>query len=265
MIKYKIDEQELRNKYQELQNISDLAKYYNIPRTSMRLILKQLNIATIISKQLNEEFFDKDKETPESFYLAGFIAADGNIDKVKPRIIIALAEKDIDFLTNIKKLIGSNAVIAKRIAYGSKRNSKYKDTISYALRFSSLNIVKDLQRFNIIPNKTKIYDFPSWLIDHPLINHFMRGYNDGDGCLRITKDNQLSFNLVGNQSFLTTYQDILVDNGCLTHHNKIVPDRNVFVLKYCGNRLVPKICQFLYKNSTFHLNRKYDIYKASLT
>lgn len=254
MRKYNFNKQELENKLLELKTITKVAEYYNVPRTSMSLILKQRNI---FNKKINENFFSKD--TQESFYLAGFLAADGNVDKNLRRITIGLAEKDLIFLNKIKTLIEFKGNLTKSISHGSKRSEKYKDTTAYFLRFSSKQVADDLTRFNIVPCKTKIYDFPEWLIDHPLVHHFMRGYFDGDGCLR--HDNkQLSFSLVGNKFFLEKFQNIL-EKQCYIKNNKISKDRNIFKLKYCGNKLVPKICEFLYNNSTFHLDRKYYIYK----
>lgn len=213
---------------------------------------------------LKEDFFQTENEY--SFYLAGFIGADGNIEKnhkgANRRLTIGLSEKDLLFLNNIKNLLGSDTKLINNISYGSRRNPLWKDTKSYTLRVSSSKIAFDLIKFNIVPNKTKIYTFPQWLINHPLVNHYMLGYNDGDGCLRIDEENQLSFKLVGNLSFLQDYQFIL-ERECKIHHNAIIKDGNTYILKYCGNNLVPKICQFLYHNSTFYLDRKFDIYKTN--
>src|ERR1035437_1379987 len=184
MRKYNFTKEELEEKYLELKTVTRVAEHFPIPLTSMCLQFKKLNVIHSrfpAKSAFNEDFFEIN--SPESFYLAGFIAADGNVDKNLSRITIALAEKDINFLEDIKKLICCNAKLSKHIDYGSKRNPLYKDTVNYFLRFSSKKMVEDLQKWNIIPNKTKTYDFPECAMTNDLVSHYMRGYFDGDGCL----------------------------------------------------------------------------------
>jgi hypothetical protein len=261
--KYNFTKEEIETKYLQLKTIRACANYYNIPYTSMSFIFKRLGVAHsrhFNQHKFNERFFLQD--TPEKFYMAGFIAADGNIDKNLRRITIGLAEKDLPFLAKIKELIEFEGPLTRNISYGSKRNKRYKDTVGYFLRFSSAEVAIELKKFNIVPNKTKIYDMPKWLLTHPLLNHFMRGYFDGDGCLR-KYDGQLSFSLVGNLFCLQKYQTIL-EEECSIHHNQITKDKSVHILKYCGNLIVPKICQFLYNNSTFQLDRKFNVYQRHM-
>ena len=132
---------------------------------------------------------------------------------------------------------------------------------------NSKSMVEDLKRFNIVPAKSKIYDLPEWLITHPLKSHFLRGYFDGDGSIGIRKlktQNKLRWALVGNIWFLEKYQQIL-EKECNIKHNNIYKRTDTFgQLEYSGNLVVPKICQYLYNNSTFHLDRKYNIYQEWL-
>jgi hypothetical protein len=199
--------------------------------------------------QFNEDFFAQD--TPESFYLAGFLAADGNVSDKKNAICISISDKDRLFLEDIQKLICYQGKIHIYKILNSKRNSNWKDTNT---------IVNDLKKFNIVPRKTKIYNFPEWLIDHPFVSHYMRGYMDGDGHLGIRYDKKLRFSLAGNLFFLKKYQQIL-ENNCGINHNKIqIRANGLSILEYAGNIIVPKICSFLYNNSTLCLKRKYNIY-----
>ena len=258
--KLKLDKLEVEQKYKELGTILKVAKYYKSNPCTMARFFRRNNInyKNKHKNTFNEEFFSVD--SPESFYLAGFIAADGNISSKKNRINIELAEKDKDFLQKILILINYQGNLKFNIIKNSKRNKNWKDTISYKLIFSSQKTVSDLKRFNIVPNKTKIYDFPDWLINHKFINHFMRGYFDGDGHIGVRNNKKLRWHLAGNYSFLCKFQFILEKN-CHIHHNKIVirPD-GLACLEYQGNVITTKICNFLYNNSTFHLDRKYNMY-----
>jgi hypothetical protein len=207
----------------------------------------------------NENYFQFD--TPDSFYWAGFIAADGCVVKRQYSKIlkITLSRKDRSHLDKIKIALQSNHPIKE---YYIKPSELIKKSgWSAEIQIVSKILFDDLTRFNIVPRKTFIYDMPKWLLGHPLLNHFMRGYFDGDGCIsycglgegRTIK--QLSFSLLGNESFLINYQNVLIKK-CLINENKIIPKDNVFSLSYAGNYNIEKLYNFLYKDATIFLDRK---------
>lgn len=258
-----LDKDEVTNKYLDLGTIKAVAHYYNANSSTMARFFKRYNIEYIQKHKnnFNESFFYND--SANAFYLAGFIAADGNISNQKYRITIELAEKDLDFLERMKCLINYNGDLIRSVVKNSKRDLKWKDTVNYSLKFSSKQVVEDLSRFNIVSRKTKIYDFPDWLINHPLVNHFMRGYFDGDGHIGLKKT-KLRFHLSGNYVFLTNFQYILERECDIAHNNIFTRPNGLSCLEYQGNIIASKIYQFLYNNSTFHLDRKYKVYKDFL-
>jgi len=259
----KLDKNEVKNKYIELGTIKAVANYYNADSSTMARFFRRNDIDYVLKhkQSFNEKFFSNND--PNVFYLAGFIAADGNISDKKYRITIELAEKDVKFLENISCIICYSGELTKSMVKNSKRNVKWSDTINYRLRFSSKQTVNDLLRFNIVPRKTKIYNFPDWLIEHSSVNHFMRGYFDGDGHIGLKK-NKLRFHLAGNYQFLVNYQNILEKKCKIAHNNVFTRPNGLSCLEYGGNIVVPKICEFLYNNSAFHLDRKYQVYKKFL-
>lgn len=141
---------------------------------------------------------------------------------------------------------------------------KYKElktikavSLFYNIPQSSMQF--QFKKFNIVPKKTSIYTFPKWLIKHELVHRFMRGYFDGDGSVYIDKENQLGFNVVGNNGFLHDYKSILEKN-CSVNVNKIYKDRSVYKIKYCGNNTVKSIYNFLYSDANIFLDRKKDVF-----
>lgn len=209
----------------------------------------------------NDDIFKFENE--KTFYLVGFIAADGSLQKRKYSKILklTLSKKDIEHLEKIKELLESNHPIKEYKVKPNKLISTSNDCVE--LQIVSNNIFDDLTRFNIVPNKTKIYEFPKWLIDHPLVNHFMRGYFDGDGSISyciIDKNRtirQKRFNMIGNENFIYNYRDILIKN-CNISKVKISPKGTIFSVSYCGNGNAQKIYNFLYKDATIYLERKYQ-------
>jgi hypothetical protein len=209
--------------------------------------------------ECNENIFDSDNA--ESFYLAGFIAADGSLQKRQYSKIlkICLSNVDLAHLEKIKISFNSNHPIK---TYNVKPGKLIKTSHKCVeIQIVSDKIYDDLLRFNIVPNKTFIYMMPEWLVNHPLVHHFMRGYFDGDGSIsycglsagRAIK--QLHFNILGTQNFIEEYRNILIKN-CQLHYNKTVVKNNVFSLSYSGNKVVKKIYDFLYKDATIWLDRK---------
>lgn len=249
----------LKIKYKELRTIDKVAKYFNVSRSTIKNNFKKYNITyeNCIKLKFNENFFNN---SPESFYIAGFIAADGSINK--NNLSIQLSSKDSAHLYKIKELLqleGELQLIPPRKSEINKRIINGGETI--LLRCNSSIMINDLKRFNIVPNKSKIYDMPDWLINHSLVNHFMRGYFDGDGSIGFVKT-KLRWSLVGNVWFLEKYQNILEKN-CNISHNKIcIRKEGLGQLEYQGNIVIPKICRFLYNDATCYLERKFNIYKS---
>lgn len=93
-----------------------------------------------------------------------------------------------------------------------------------------------------------------------LINHFIRGYFDGDGSISITKSNrQPHLNLLGSKSFLSTVQKILV-NVCGVSYTKIRKSSQIYSMSYGGKLNCKAIRDYLYKDSTIYLERKQKIF-----
>jgi hypothetical protein len=129
----------------------------------------------------DNNFFSKNTE--EAFYWAGFIAADGSVQKRKYSKIlkITLSTNDLKHLELFKKQILCDCPIKEYIVKPSKLVKTSNKCCE--IQIVSEKIFEDLARFNVVPDKTFIYQIPDWLLEHPLRHHFMRGYFDGDGCI----------------------------------------------------------------------------------
>jgi hypothetical protein len=208
----------------------------------------------------NDNFFSNDNE--QSFYWSGFIAADGCVFERghSKTLHLNLSENDLEHLLKFKNIIEFNGIINTSIARHSLKNPKWHDSIKKSIVISSQQIFEDLKRFNVVPNKTKIYTFPGWLINHPLVNHFMRGYVDGDGSwFEDIKRGRICFELRGNKDFLQDYKSILETALDIKSRVTVTTPDSTSKIKYYGKHLVPQLVDFLYKDATVYLQRKYDI------
>jgi len=129
-------------------------------------------------KKFNEDYFEV-IDTPEKAYFLGFIFADGclinNPKEYRYKLVIKIHNKDEDMLKRFISLLDSEVEIWR---------SKNRDISEVG--FSSKKMINDLKNLGIHQNKTYTIEYPK--IDEKLEKHFLRGYFDGDGCIRINKD-----------------------------------------------------------------------------
>lgn len=262
----------LEKAYNRLGSLKAVGRELNITADSVKDYMDKFDLS--YKKQTiykcDHEFFSKENE--ESFYLAGFIAADGCLKDGKTKyngtryeVYIALSSKDKGHLEKIKNILNAETPIRDYLIKNSKRNPKWNDTWKSEINITSKQMFDDLVKFHIVPRKSLIYTMPEWMKDHPLKHHFLRGYNDGDGSFywqlsEGRKEKQLCFSLRGTPEFLTDVRSILEQECNLkVRDNPIRISSNHGVLEYGGNGITKKICDYLYQDATIYLDRKKNI------
>jgi len=242
-------------------------KKYNVSDETIKRYMDKFNIP-YNKKPIctnDEDFFTRENEA--TFYVAGFLAADGcvSIEKGSYRLSLLLGQKDIDHLYLLRNLMKADNKISKRTSKNPHPDNKWNDSLVCNFKINSKKYFDDLSKFNIVPRKSLILEFPEWLIEHPLANHFMRGYNDGDGSWSVA-NNQIKFHLRGTKNFLLTFRNIL-EREC-SNIKKRTTEISIHdgcgQLSYGGNIIAKSISNFLYKDATIFLPRKREIIKHLL-
>lgn len=214
----------------------------------------------------NENFFRENTE--QTFYIAGFIAADGCIYKPKGNrqksLSIEISYKDHTLLSSIQQALNSNHKLYQR-----KRKRFNVVSHNITLLITSNKLCNDLQEiFGIGQRKSLTYSLPKKLLNHPLIHHFIRGYIDGDGSFsfsnskrRIEKEyiSQAKMSLLGSKIFLKQVRYILSNKCNTSNKQKIYKTKNIYTIYYGGNKQISNIIDILYNNATLYLKRKYVI------
>ena len=209
----------------------------------------------------DQDFFFRDNE--ESFYIAGYWGADGCVKSQRGNrsgeLSMSLGIKDADHFLKMKNVMKIENPLSNKIV---KNHGRIKDSYQNELSFTSRKLCYDLLRFNIAPRKTLNYSIPDWLFDHPLLNHFLRGFIDGDGTFCMLKQGKYgtaNFSIVGTEMFVRQFREILIkqcnlpiDSGC------IAEQKGCWCLSYGGNLIVGKIANYIYKDATIYLQRKYQ-------
>jgi hypothetical protein len=267
--------EKLEEAYTRLGSLSLVAKELGGTKEGIRRAMQRhgIEINPLVIHSCDHEFFSRDNE--ETFYLAGFIAADGCVKEHTNgnsyQLQIGLGLKDRDFLETLRQTMKAEAPIREFLIKNSKRNPKWNDTWKSEIIITSTRMFDDLKRFNVVPRKSLIYTFPEWMKTHSLKHHFIRGYNDGDGCFHVPKlaenrhTEQVYFSMRGTPEFLREVRDVLEKECDLEDRKKPIRISSGHgTLEYGGNGIIGKIVRFIYQDATIYLPRKYEIALKSM-
>lgn len=262
----------LEEAYARLGTLKAVARELKIDKDSVKLYMEkfELDYTKQVRYNCDHDFFSRDNE--ETFYVAGFIAADGCSKDRKSsngnrryELQIGLAKQDKDFLEQLRQMMKAETPIRDFLVKNSKRNPDWKDTWKSEITITSKQMCEDLERFNIVPRKSLIYTFPEWMKTHAFKHHFIRGYNDGDGSFYKPRlpdgkyTEQIYFSLRGTPAFLTDVRYILERECDLEKRDGAIRISSGHgVLEYGGNGVVKKIVSYLYRDATTYLPRKRD-------
>jgi hypothetical protein len=252
--------------YLIIKSIKKLSVKYKITTRQITNILNDNNIEhkKIRKTSLDETYFDNHNDDvigPNVMYWAGFIASDGNVmNKTESRsysMTVRLSVKDIDHLYKLQNSLKSTAKIrTHKNKTGFILNKPCKETESCVVSFSSKYLVNSLQYFNIVPAKSKIYDIPKYLYTHRFINHLIRGYMDGDGCVMFhNKYKRISF--YGTKECLESISEIIWQN-CHINKRAVSKNRTIYSTQYNGNDAIT-LLKWIYKGANIYLDRKHEL------
>lgn len=235
---------DLYNSGKTLEEISNLVK---IDRSYISRIVKEYtNIRDSslckIKYKIDESIFEK-IDSEESAYWFGFLYADGYINYNKNSITLCLSNNDLDILQKFLKFIKTDKPIRKN----NKDSSK--------VVIENKKITNDLKKLGLLQCKTHILSFPK--IRKNLLNHFIRGYFDGDGCITYGR----KLNTFANVSITSTLNFLKeIDNNIdvkfsyTKRHKDKVDD--IFTMTSGGIVNIMKFYSFIYKNSSIYMDRK---------
>lgn len=197
----------------------------------------------------NESFFSENNEN--SFYWAGFLAADGNIYKGS----LSLSQNDRTIISNFIYDIGSEKRTISEKPYFNRKEGVVK--VQHSVSIRSKKLIEDLGRFSIVENKRHSLVFPEWMLDNELARHYVRGYFDGDGAVFKTKGGpRLEF--TGTFKFLTGIREILSrDIKFRSNVRKISKNKPTSRLVFTGSKIALKVGKWMWDDSHIFMERKF--------
>ncbi len=239
-------------------SLTVLSKKYHIKRETLSKYIKLLG-GTIINRT-NAKSFDNTVfdyiDTEEKSYWLGFLYADGCVT-VNNSVELGLIKSDFSHLVKYRKFLKLKSNTSIKINENLCR-----------VRVSNYNLALQLKNKGCVSRKSLILTFPNKNVfeNENLIRHFIRGYVDGDGCLRFYKNKKgvyvCDLEITGTKMFLNELKTYLnVPGGFIRNCSYREHSTTVHKLSYrcTGARIVARL---LYQNSKIYLDRKYEIYKS---
>jgi len=210
-------------------------------------------------KGIKEHYFDV-IDTQEKAYYLGLLFADGcvSISDNSSRVEINLQEEDKDILEKFSLAVLGEVTLQFRDL--SKRDKKNQ----WVLRINNKRMCRQLESLDCPPAKSLILKWPQWLTDPELQRHFIRGYFDGDGTINCNENNYnaYKFGIVSTLDFCQNF-DKVINDQISTHFTYDTSNENdiTTTISVSGNRQVLRLMDWLYKDATIYMERKYQKYQ----
>lgn len=234
----------------------ELGERYGVTRGAITTLLKRHGVKIKDSQSrrkwaVNDNYFNI-IDTEEKAYILGFFYADAYNRADQNHVTMFLQEGDKDILEKISEAVSQ----IRPLVYSVKKGKNNQN--QWGIVISSRQICQDLIKWGCPQAKTLIIEWPEFL--HPkLFRHFLRGMWDGDGhvgngpafvvstknfCIELQKLIKRIFNFGG-----CVYQNRTDTNNDITHCYSIN-----------GKNQLRVFLDWLYKDSTIYLDRKYNKY-----
>jgi DNA-binding transcriptional regulator WhiA len=233
-----------------------LSEIFNVHRVTIQRLLKKNNI--LLHKRESELTCDKNffkVYTKESCYWAGFILADGYIRKNSTNLHIKLQIKDAEHLYKFLKCLDIPENNINKLI-------KYTKKYVYVNLFIK-ELVEGLNDLFSIGNKKSLTAEINPKIPIELLNHFIRGYFDGDGSISNSRNHPV-ISFTGTISVLNRILDFIIHNNInkKNHRAKIVIRYHNIIgsFSYQGFNFLDNFYRIIYSDSNdfIVLNRKYE-------
>lgn len=257
---------------------TEIGKIYNVSNSTVNTILREFglnqpNKGRFIKKYFqNDNYFDNIDNEHKAYWL-GWLYSDGYNNEDRGIVVLSLQEQDRETLEKFKIDLESTSPL-QFIDY-----SQYKNyTNQYRLSINSKILSRKISQLGCWQNKSLTLEFPKKeQVPEFLIRDFIRGMWDGDGSicycyLNNTKHQNLKGRLcvgcgiTGTEHICFKIKEILKKELNINVHIRKDkdPDTPTRQLHINGTQQIRVFLQWLYKDSTIFLKRKYDKYQEIL-
>lgn len=213
------------------------------------------------------DYFDN-IDTEYKAYILGLIYADGCIrdnviGKREWRLMISIQEEDGIILQKLLDDTNKKQLILRNPPSTIKHNWKKQLTAT----INNTYLCKQLIELGCFPRKSKNgMTFP--ILDKNYINHFIRGFFDGDGCIYIKPKKYVGINRTSTyyskRLAFTSTDSVFLDTLCdylpisKVYKRKVVRKNIVHTYWIERKEDVERVREYLYNNANYFFLRKYN-------
>lgn len=229
--------------------IGKILDRHHVKRRTRSEAFEQLSNAR--KHQFDEHFFDRiDRE--QKAYLIGLLYADG---WMQPKTYgTCLSSTDRELIEMFQQALATSHPI--RLRYPPAGKDLHEITVNSKVLYHAL------LRQGCHPNKSLTLEFPR-NVPGDLLHHFIRGYWDGDGSIRLDRRGNLRATVAGTHAFLSGMQRALIASIPIKPVT-LINHGNIYRLDYSGNWTCFLLRLYLYKGATMYLQRKKEIWFSTL-
>lgn len=251
------------------QNISvrDIAKAYNISFSVLHAYMVKYHMLRPVGKGgikyfADEAYFEKIDIERKAYWL-GVLYADGCIMHIRNSKYVVFSSIDKEWLEQFKKDINYTGPI-------TQEHQKVLNKDIWKIKITSEKLYRDLISVGLVEAKSKIIKFPSLnVVPAELMNHFIRGYFDGNGSVGLYQNRKqqdwkrlhVSFSC-GSEDFCMGLYSWIKNISNPVPKPKKKTGKNTYTLTlstFAGLQLR----EYMYSNATIYLKRKHDkMFKA---
>ena len=237
--------------------IAAIARNFNVDRKILSTELKNkygLAIRKDGKKQIDSSSFER-IDTEEKAYWLGFLFADGYISN-DGAVELCLKYDDVAHLKKYKIFLKSSHEITEKDV---PLNGKIFKAVR--ISFKDKTIYDDLVSYGCVNNKSSVIQMPD--LDSDQLRHFIRGFFDGDGCVSISKTDNVNVSFTSG-SLLMLNQIAWFLRGVIDISFSITRDKrtdSTYKL-YIASDSKYKFLNYIYESSNIYLDRKYNLFIA---
>lgn len=190
----------------------------------------------------------KEITSPFDAYLIGLIMTDGYV--LSDRDGLGLDMTDEDVIKFVASTIGTNY----KTYIEEGRKNRYRVLINVQ------GISKEVERFGIVPRKSKIIEKPKLLDkERQYLPYIIRGIIDGDGCVSKTSYGGAQFYICSmSEQFIDWIVEVLEKDFFMTDiHKRQNVETGMWRIETSNQYNILKLIALVY-NKPFGMNRKYN-------
>ncbi len=258
-----MDTQRIVKEFKEGKSLRSLEKETGVNRKKLAQIVKDAGVAVkpaVVSAKKEAptiEVFSNLQNEVDAYWF-GFMSADASMTTGSRWVLeILQSEKDRKHVEKLRDYIAPDKEVKQKIV---KLNGKEYKNARFTVH--SKELCQHLLEKGFREKKRDGVIIPKEIIYGGTLNHFLRGYFDGDGSIASNFEGSkyAYIEFFGDEKLIDHIQEILavvVGTSVLpkTVHGKARGAR------YGGWHNVNNICEYLYRNATIYLPRKYEEYQ----